>query len=294
MPCKEKMETKNEKIQQFEAELRNLLAKPKITTADASKIEIMVYIAKQSQLIDMPDVSPDAFEKAREFYYTKATENQQAKMRKTYALLRSIDLMYRCYITRCYALRFAIERIDGIAWSLQQAEHIEKALLEEDIIQADKIQDFSDRHLNTLTSSQTTQEYTERLSELPSYMIEALCYYQVYKEAMNILEEVYKMPVLNLLVDDWETYEKAIKASQEAQIAIAEQIKYREDEKLLILQNVFSCLDNIKAERFELPKKIRQELKKRIVLESRKPNAQHVWSMMMAAVDFTDLLNRSN
>lgn len=277
-----------EKVDHFEAELRRLLQKPKITVTDAANIEIMVYVSQQSKLIDMPDVSPDAFEKAREFYYTKATELQQQKLRKIYSLLRSIDLMYRCYVTRCNALRFVIERIDSVSWSIQQSEHIENALLDEKLLTKDQIQQFAEEHLNSFSCDDSVKFYKKRLSILPSYAMEALYFYNVYRETMETLAAVYKMPALELLVDDWETYEKCVNAPATAKARIREQLNYKAEEKAAIMDDIFTDLDHIRPETFKLPERLKQDLRRELKLESRKPNAQHIWVMLAAVIDFTN------
>lgn len=190
-------------IKQFEETLRKLLKKKRLTAKDMGMIEVMVFVAMESNLINMPDITYESLNYGREYYFYKATPKQRKEAERYYRLLGELGETIGIRLAHKKALKsFVQERIDSIVWSLCQNEHIEGALMKESILDVKKAMEFSHAHLNSLTDMDSVENYKRNIDNTIDNAVSVLNFLAIYREIVKAIAEVYELPELLLLLDD--------------------------------------------------------------------------------------------
>lgn len=192
-----------EEVKKFEAKLQKLLKKKRLTGEDIGMLEVMVYIAVESNNINIPNLTYEALEYSRKYCLEKSTRQQQEIAGRYYTLMGEIGSTVGSRLSQRKALRsYVQERLDSVTWSLCQNEHIEGALITEKLLPEAKVIKFSCDHLNSLTDNESVENYRENIDNCIENALHVLYFLRVYKEIIKTIADAYSLPELLLLLDD--------------------------------------------------------------------------------------------
>ena len=217
------METMKTKAAALEAELRTLLQKEKINVNDAIRLEILIFIAINSDFVDMPEVTFESFDKGRNFFLVNSSARNLARQDKVLELLNNIySLLDKSNDIR-KDLQLFKERMEHLAWSLGQFEYIEGVLLKEKMLPSEKAAiPFSEEHINSLTRTIAIEPYKDIASEGMKLGVRVATFFAALNPIIEAVAKETRIDELLLLCDY--DYTKPYNFVADGKLSVIEQI----------------------------------------------------------------------